>query len=309
MSITSDQLFKNKSNTVIRLGADRISFNAIAFIIVTFFGALCLLPFIMILSGSFTAEESIYIDGYRLIPAKFSTEAYGILLKSPNSLLNAYGVTVSITLAGCILGLFFTSMTAYVLFRKDFPWRNQFAFFFFFTTLFSGGLVPWYILIVRYLGLKDNPIILLLPGLFSVWYILIMRNFMRSIPDALIESAKIDGANDFSMYIRIILPLSIPSLATIGLFIALNYWNEWYNAMLFIDSDKYYPLQYYLYRVLNSMNFAVQAAEYANIPLPQMPAQSFKLVMTVAATGPIIFAYPFVQRYFIRGITIGAVKG
>jgi len=263
----------------------------------------------MILSGSFTAEESIYKDGFRIFPARFSLEAYGLLFKSPDTLVSAYIMTAVITVVGTFLGLFCTSMTAYVLYRRDFPWRNQFAFFFFFTTLFSGGLVPWYILMIRYLGLKDNPIALILPGLFSVFYILIMRNFMKSIPDALIESAKMDGAGDFLIYIRIILPLSVPALATIGLFIALNYWNEWFNTMLFIDNRRFFTLQYYLYSVLNSMQFAAIAAEKANIPMPQMPTQSYKLVMTVAATGPIIFAYPFVQRYFIKGITIGAVKG
>lgn len=298
-----------RAPTRLRVSGDLIAFNIMSYIYVGIFAAVCMLPFLMILSGSFTAEESIFKDGYRLIPKRFSLEAYNLLFKSPDSLINAYVVTVVITVTGAFLGLICTSMTAYVLYRKDFPWRNQFAFFFFFTTLFSGGLVPWYTLIIRYLHLKDNPIVLILPGLFSVFYILIMRNFMKSIPDALIESAKIDGAGDFLMYVRIILPLSVPSLATIGLFIALNYWNEWFNTMLFIDSRKYFPLQYYLYSVLNSMQFAALAAEKANVPLPQMPTQSYKLVMTVAATGPIIFAYPFVQRYFIKGITIGAVKG
>ena len=200
-------------------------------------------------------------------------------------------------------------MTAYVLYRRDFPWRNKLSFFFYFTTLFSGGLVPWYILIAKYLNLRNNPLSMLIPGLVSVFNILIMRNFLKSIPDSLVESAKIDGANDFIIYLRIILPLSGPSLATVGLFIALNYWNEWYNAMLFMTKADYFPLQYYLYRTLNSMNFAAQAAAEAGVEVPIMPTQSFKLVMTVAATGPIIFLYPFVQRYFIKGITVGAVKG
>ncbi len=307
MSSARQDLFRKQTH--IRMTSDKVAFNIVSYVVITFFAVICLLPFIMIITGSFTAEESIFKDGFRIIPKQTSLEAYKLLFKSPDSLLNAYVVTIVITAIGTGLGLFFTSMTAYVLLRRDFPWRNQFSFFFFFTTLFSGGLVPWYILMIKYLHLKDNPIVLILPGLFSVFYILIMRNFMKSIPDALIESAKIDGAGDFLMYRRIILPLSVPSLATIGLFIALNYWNEWYNTMLFIDSRQYFTLQYYLYSVLNSMQFAAQAAEKANIPLPQMPTQSYKLVMTVAATGPIIFAYPFVQRYFIQGITIGAVKG
>lgn len=288
---------------------DRIVFTVASCILIAVLAVLCVLPFIMILTGSLTSEEAIFRDGYRIIPKQWSLEAYRILLKSPESIFNAYKVTVIITVVGTGLGLFLTSMTAYVLYRKDFPWRNGFSFFFFFTTLFSGGLVPWYILLVKYMQLKNNPITMVLPSLLSVFNILIMRNFMKSIPDSLVESAKIDGGGDFRIFLSVILPLSGPSLATVGLFIALGYWNEWYNAMLFLNNEAFFPLQYYLYRVLNSMNFAVQAAQNANIPLPKMPMESFKLVMTVAATGPIIFLYPFVQRYFIKGITIGAVKG
>jgi len=301
-------LFKQKTGHI-KMTRDLIAFNMISYLLIATITIICVLPFIMILSGSFTAEESIRQDGFRLIPKVFSLESYKILMKSPDTLINAYIVTVSITVIGTTLALFLTSMTAYVLFRKDFPWRNQFAFFFFFTTLFSGGLVPWYILMVRFLGMKDNPAVLVIPYLFSVFNILIMRNFMNSIPDALIESGKIDGAGDFYLYWNIILPLSLPSLATIGLFIALGLWNEWFNTMLFIDSPKLIPLQYFLYRMLNSMQAAAMAAEKAHIALPEMPTQSYRMVMTVVTTGPIIFVYPFVQRFFIKGITIGSVKG
>lgn len=293
----------------IKRTADRIAFNTISFIVIAFFGIICLLPFVLIISGSLTAESSILQDGYRIIPGKFSVEAYKILFKSPDSLLQAYLTTIVLTVVGATLGLFFTSMSAYVLLRKDFRWRNIFSFYFFFTTLFSGGLVPWYILMVKYLDMKDNPIALLLPGLFNVFYMLIMRSFMHSIPDSLVESARIDGAGDFKIFISIMLPLITPALATIGLFIALNYWNEWYNAMMFMDNEKYFTLQYYLYRVLNSINFAAAVADKANVPMPDMPTESFKLTMTVVATGPIILLYPAVQKYFVRGITIGAVKG
>lgn len=293
----------------IKRSADRIAFLAISYVVLAILALACVLPFLMILSGSFTDEEAIFQDGYSLIPRRWSLEAYKILFDSPESILNAYKVTILITVTGTALGLLLTSMTAYVLYRKDFPWRNGFAFYFFFTTLFSGGLVPWYILLIKYMHLKNNPITMVLPALLSVFNILVMRNFMKSIPDSLVESAKIDGGGDFRIFCSVILPLSGPSLATVGLFIALGYWNEWYNAMLFLNDEEFFPLQYYLYRVLNSMNFAVQAAQNANIPLPKMPSESFKLVMTVAATGPIIFLYPFVQRYFIKGITVGAVKG
>jgi putative aldouronate transport system permease protein len=150
---------------------------------------------------------------------------------------------------------------------------------------------------------------MLLPPLFSVFDLIIMRTFMKSIPESLCESAKLDGANEFLIYFRIYLPLATPALATIGLFVALRYWNDWYNAMLFISNEKMHPLQYYLYRVLNSLQTMRMAAERAGVPMPQMPTQTFKLAMTVVATGPILLLYPFLQKYFIRGITIGAVKG
>jgi putative aldouronate transport system permease protein len=291
------------------VSADRKIFNAVSFLSITLVGIACLLPFLLILSGSLTDESSIVSDGYRLIPKVFSVRAYELLVKSPDTLLRAYLVTICLTAAGVAIGLFLTAMTAYVLLRKDFEWRNIFAFFFFFTTLFSGGLVPWYILMVKYLQLKDSPLALLLPGLLSVFNILLMRNFMKSIPESVMESSRIDGAGDFRTFAGIVLPLSLPALATIGLFIALGYWNEWYNAMLFIDNDKLYPLQYYLYRILNSAQFAFLTAGKANVRMPQMPSESFKLTMTVVTTGPIVLLYPFVQKYFIRGITIGAVKG
>lgn len=293
----------------IRTTGDRAAFMAISYTVVTLLAIICLVPFLMIVTGSFTAEEAIYRDGFRLIPKEWSLESYRLLLEGGVSLARAYQVTAVLTVVGTALSLLISSMTAYVLYRRDFPWRNKLSFFFYFTTLFSGGLVPWYILIAKYLNLRNNPLSMLIPGLVSVFNILIMRNFLKSIPDSLVESAKIDGANDFIIYLRIILPLSGPSLATVGLFIALNYWNEWYNAMLFMTKADYFPLQYYLYRTLNSMNFAAQAAAEAGVEVPIMPTQSFKLVMTVAATGPIIFLYPFVQCYFIKGITVGAVKG
>ena len=293
----------------IKMSKDRIVFSIISYTIITVLAIFCLLPFWLIISGSLTEERAIFRYGFSIIPAVFSTEAYEIILQAPSSMIRAYRVTIMLTVLGGFASLLLVSMTAYVLYRRDFPWRNFFAFYFFFTTLFSGGLVPWYILMMRYLNMRDNPLAMVFPHLLSVFFILIMRSFMRSIPDSLVEAAKIDGAGDFKIYWRIMLPLSKPALATIGLFIALNYWNEWFNAMLFINDPNLFPLQFYLHRVLNSMQFAVIAAREANIPMPRMPTESFQLAMTVVATGPILLLYPFAQRYFIKGITIGAVKG
>jgi len=289
---------------------EKISFNLLGYFFISVFAMMCIIPFIMILTGSVTEESTIVREGYKLIPSVLSFESYAFIFRAPVQMLKAYQVTLLVTVAGTAAGLFLTAMTAYVLQRKDFKYRNVFAFYFFFTTLFSGGLVPWYILIIRYLELKNSLFALILPMLLNVFYIIIMRSFISStIPDAISESAKIDGASDFRIFLSIILPLSKPALATIGLFIALNYWNDWYHALLFIEKENLYPLQYFLYNILNSINFANSAAAQAGVAVVSMPKESFKLAMTVVATGPIILLYPFVQKYFVQGITVGAVKG
>ena len=285
-------------------------FVAIAGAAVTLVALLCIFPFWMVVIGSLTPENEIYVRGYSLWPQTFSTEAYKLAFEDPGKILRSYLVTVGITGAGTAVSLFIVSMCGYVLQRPDFKSRNFFTMFVFFTVLFNGGLVPWYILMTNYLHLKDNYLALILPMMVNVFYLIIMKNFMRSIPGALIESAKIDGAGEFYIFLRIVLPLAKPALASIGMFIALNYWNDWRNGMLFMQDETMYPLQYYLYRLLSSLDFLKSAAA-STIDLGDQvfPSESFKLAMTVVATGPIIMLYPFVQKYFVKGITIGAVKG
>jgi putative aldouronate transport system permease protein len=285
-------------------------FVAIAGAAVTLVALLCIFPFWMVVIGSLTPENEIYVRGYSLWPQTFSTEAYKLAFEDPGKILRSYLVTVGITGAGTAVSLFIVSMCGYVLQRPDFKSRNFFTMFVFFTVLFNGGLVPWYILMTNYLHLKDNYLALILPMMVNVFYLIIMKNFMRSIPGALIESAKIDGAGEFYIFLRIVLPLAKPALASIGMFIALNYWNDWRNGMLFMQDETMYPLQYYLYRLLSSLDFLKSAAA-STIDLGDQvfPSESFKLAMTVVATGPIILLYPFVQKYFVKGITIGAVKG
>lgn len=293
-----------------RKSADRLILSLIGYILLTVLALFCIFPFLLVISSSLTEESAILEHGFQVIPSQFSMEAYRILFEYPADMLKAYGVTISVTVLGTLFGLFLTSMTAYVLARKDFKWRNSFSFFFFFTTLFSGGLVPWYLLIVNYLQLKDTLAVLILPMLMNVFYIIVMKTFMGSIPEAIIESAKIDGAGDFQIYLRFILPLSKPALATIGLFIALAYWNDWYNALLFISNSDLMPLQYYLYRLLGNMDGMRKAMmESGAVVNFNIPTESLKMAMTIVATGPILLAYPFIQRYFVQGLTIGAVKG
>ncbi|MFC4598485.1 carbohydrate ABC transporter permease [Cohnella hongkongensis] len=289
---------------------DRLLFATIGYASLTLLALLCVLPFLLVVSSSLTQESTIIVEGYPFLPLDFSAEAYGILFKYPAQMVQAYVVTIGVTAVGTLLGLFLTSMTAYALSRKDFKWRNHFSFFFFFTTLFSGGLVPWYLLIVNYLHMKDTPFALVIPMVLNVFYIIVMKSFMSSIPEAIVESAKIDGAGDFLIYARLILPLSKPALATIGLFLALAYWNDWYNALLFVSNENLMPLQYYLYKMLGNMDGMRKAMMSAGaVVTTTIPSESLKMAMTVVATGPILLAYPFVQKYFVQGLTIGAVKG
>lgn len=290
--------------------ADRRLLAIIGYVFLTVLAIFCIFPFILVISSSLTEENKIIEDGFQLFPSVFSTEAYSILFKYPDQMLQAYAVTIGVTALGTLVGLFLTAMTAYVLSRRDFKWRGKFSFFFFFTTLFSGGLVPWYLLIVNYLDLKDTMVVLMLPMLMNVFYMIVMKTFMGSIPDAITESAKIDGAGDFLIFMRLIIPLSKPALATIGLFIALGYWNDWYNALLFISNEKLMPLQYYLYKMLGNMDGIRKAMLGSGaVVTTSVPTESLKMAMTIVATGPILLAYPFIQKYFVQGLTVGAVKG
>lgn len=289
---------------------DRQLLAVIGYVSLTFLAVLCILPFILIISSSLTEESKITMDGYQFFPTVFSVEPYKILFKYPEQMIRAYTVTLAVTAIGTSVGLFLTAMTAYCLSRKDFKWRNHFSFFFFFTTLFSGGLVPWYLLIVNYLHMKDTPLALIIPLLLNVFYIIVMKSFMSNIPEAITESAKIDGAGDFLIFLRLILPLSKPALATIGLFLALGYWNDWYNALLFVSDDKLMPLQYYLYKMLGNMDGMRKAMMGSGaVVTTSLPTEGLKMAMTIVASGPILLAYPFIQKYFVKGLTIGAVKG
>lgn len=292
-----------------KFSSNRRVFNIISVVLLSLLTLFCTLPFWLILSGSFTSQDSILTDGYRLLPKIFSLEAYQFLFKAPEDMLHAYGVTIFVTAVGTFSSMIVTSMAAYALSSRDFIYRNTVSFFFYFTTVFGGGLVPWYIFNMKYLHFKNNYISLILPTLVNVTYLLILKSYMANIPEAVFESARLDGANDWTIYRRIVLPLSKAGLATVGLFIALNYWNDWYAAMLYIDDDRMYPLQYYLNDILNKSQGMMNAAARAGIPSAQVPSEPVKLAMTVVATGPIVLLYPFLQKYFVKGVTIGAVKG
>lgn len=298
----------------VKHGKDVLALNIISYGFCGLMALICLIPFLMILAGSFSAEEAIVKNGFSLFPQDFSLEAYKTVFKEPMVVVRAYATTICLTIVGTLLGLALQTMTAYVLARKEFEWRNVFSFFFYFTTLFSGGLVPYYLLIRQTLHLADSYLALLLPLLFSVYNLLIMKSYILGIPDSLIDAAKIDGCGEFRTLVQVVIPLIKPALATVGLFIALAYWNDWYNAMLYIKTEDKYPLQYFLYQKINDIegyrkliaNGTVSGSVVSSVSLP---TQTLKMALTIVVTGPIVLAYPFVQKYFVQGITIGAVKG
>ncbi|KEQ23176.1 carbohydrate ABC transporter permease [Paenibacillus tyrfis] len=293
----------------IRTEASTVVFNGIGYTVITVLAAVCLLPFLLIISGSLSSEMDIITEGFKLIPTTLSWEAYQAVFSNPMQMVKAYQVTAGLTIVGAALGLFLTSMAGYVLSRKEFAYRNSVSFLIYFTTLFSGGLIPWYIVVVNVLGLKDSYLAMLLPPMLSAWNIILMKNFMKSIPDSITESAKIDGAGDFTIYWKLILPLSTPGLATIGLFLALAYWNDWFLANIFMTSEDKYPLQFLLYKILASAA-VLKTSVAGNLSADfKPPAETLKMAAAVVVTGPIVFLYPFVQRYFVKGLTIGAVKG
>ncbi len=298
----------------VKAGKDRIFLNIIAYLFCLIVALACFVPFLMVFTGSLSSEEAIRQNGFSLLIQDFSLEAYKTVFKEPLVVFRAYGVTIGLTLVGTVAGLLFQTMTAYVLSRKDFGWRNYFSFFFYFTTLFSGGLVPYFVLITTTLNLKNNYLALLLPLLFSVYNLLIMKSYIMALPEALIDAAKIDGCSEYRILFQIVLPLIKPALATVGLFIALAYWNDWYNAMLYVTKEEMYPLQYFLYKQVNNIEAYKKLIESNKVSSSvvgslSLPTQTLKMALTVVVTGPIVLAYPFVQKYFVQGITIGAVKG
>lgn len=277
--------------------------------IIILFAIVCLIPFILVISSSFTSETSIIQNGYTLFPKDFAVDAYKMLFAS-NTIGPAYGVTIFVTVIGTLLSMLITSACAYALSCKQFYHRGKIAFFIYFTMLFSGGLVPTYLWITKYLHLTDSIWALILPALVNPWNLLLLRNFFNGIPDSLSESARIDGANDLVILFKIILPISLPGLATIGLFYALAYWNEWYKALLYIRDSSKYPLQYLIMQIQRNIQYVQQnAAQGGATTEGIVPAYSSQMATAVVTIGPIILLYPFLQKYFVQGLTVGSVKG
>jgi putative aldouronate transport system permease protein len=269
-------------------------------------GIACLIPMLLIISISLSEERALALEGYSLLPRGFSTFAYEYILQEPGQILRAYFVTAVVTVLGTLGGLILCSLLAYPLSRQDYKLRGPLSFYVFFTLLFSGGMVPFYILMTRYLGLKDNLLALILPYMVTAWYVLILRTSFAQLPVELLDAARIDGAGEWRIFFQIVLPLSKPVLATVGLFFILRYWNDWFLALLFMNNPDYYPLQYLLYVLMANINFMASNPQTTGMPIP---TQSARMAMAVLAFGPALFSFLLLQKYFVRGITIGGLKG
>jgi putative aldouronate transport system permease protein len=300
----------SRSSRPIKVDRSDLIVRAISYLVVTLFVLFCLLPFVMMVSASFSSEDAIRRSGFGLVPNGFSLTAYEWIFRAPRQIAGSYFVTITMTLFGTAIGLFIIAMTGYALNRRDFPFRDHITFFIYFTTLFSAGLAPTFLWIGRDLGLRGSYLAVFLQLLMTPWLIILMKNFMRTVPYEIIESGKVDGAGDFRIFLSLSLPMMKPALATVGLFLALAYWNEWYLSSLYLGSTvEFKPLQYHLYNIINTANALRNSVAGQNVSVTDLPGNTLKMASAVVATGPILLLYPFVQKYFVSGITIGAVKG
>ena len=298
-----------QSGARVKLGTSDKIIRGFGYIFITIYAVCCIVPFLIVIATSFTSESVIRAEGVQIIPKDFSLQAYEMVLSSGN-IFYSYILTIAMTVIGTFLGLFIIAMTGYALQRKDFPFRNVISFYIYFTSLFAAGLAPYYLLMTQTYHLQDSYLAVLLPLMMSPWLIILMKNFVKAIPHEITESGKIDGAGDMRIFISLILPMLKPALATIGLFLALGYWNEWYQSSLFLSSRvSVKPLQYMLYEIINKNDALRNSVAGQYVSLADIPTESVKMANAVLATGPIVLLYPFVQKYFISGITVGAVKG
>ena len=280
------------------------------FIILSF---VFIIPIWTLFAISITSDADIINYGYQLLPKAIDWGAYEYIFTSASDILSAYKVTIIITVVGTVLSTVIGAMCAYTISRQDFAYKSRVTFYMFFTMLFGGGMVPGYILMTQYLHVQNTYWALILPGMINVWNIFIMRTFFQQIPSSIIESATIDGASEMKIFVSIIVPLSTPALATIGLLQMLNYWNAWAPAMLYITDRKLYPLQYLLQTMLRNMQEIMKNIELTGntnmIDLSSLPMESMRMAMAVLAVGSILLVFPFFQKYFVQGLTVGSVKG
>ena len=270
-----------------------------------------LLPFVLVLAASFTDASAIARDGYQLLPSQLSLEAYRVVLANPTQLARAYGVSVFVSTVGCVTGVLVMALVAYPISRLEFVYRIPLTVFVLLPMLFNGGLVPNYIFITQYLRLQDTLAVLILPGLVVPFYVLLLVSYFRSLPQELLEAARIDGASEWRIFFQIVLPLSTPALATVGLFLLLNYWNDYFTALLYISNRDLFPLQLLLFNILSNVQFLSSSfmQGLGSGSSATLPTEPVRMALAVLSTAPLLLAFAFLQRFFIRGLTLGATKG
>lgn len=272
----------------------------------------CVYPFLIILSSSFQSQDTITANGYKVLADAFTLDAYKMIFANPTMILNGYKTTILVTVTTVAIGTFVTALGGYVLSRQDYAYRHILSYYVFFCMLFSGGMVPSYILISKWLNLKDSMWAMILPMCVSAWNLILMKGFFAGLPKELVESAKIDGAGEFRIFIQIIAPISTAGIATIALFLALATWNDYMMGLLYIDTESKYPLQYLLMKIMANIDFlnSEEAMQYGAVKVGQeIPTYGARMAMCILAAGPIVVLFPFFQKYFTKGMTVGSVKG
>lgn len=286
-------------------------FQIVINVVLTILAICAVMPFLLLLISSVTDETVLLSNGYSYFPDKFSLDAYKYLFGKAGTMVRAYGITLLVTTIGTTISLFITPMLAYPLSRQDFKHRNVVSFIVFFTMLFNGGLVPSYLMWTTVFHLKNTIPALILPTLLmSAFNVILMKNYFKSnIPPSLIEAAQVDGAGEFLIYFKVVLPLSLPIMATIGLFVGIAYWNDWQNGLYYITKPELFSLQNLLNRILREIQFLSSMGSNVQQSDMVMPSTSMRMALAVIGILPIMVLYPFFQKYFVKGITVGAVKG
>ena len=282
--------------------------NVLANVILIIVAVFCLFPIITLVATTYNTEEELLKYGVRLIPEKFSSDAYKIVFSNPKRILNAYGVTICVTVIGTVCDIIISSMAAYSLARSNYKFQSATSFYLYFTVLFNGGMIPTYWLITQFLHLKNTMAALILPMMVSPWNVFLLRTFFKDTPSALFEAAQIDGANEFVIFGRILLPIARPAIGTLTLMIALSYWNDWYNAMLYIDETKLTTLQLMLQNLTEYINMLKQQGVSSMLSTAEIPGMGVMAVTCLVAAGPMLVVFLMFQKYFIAGMTVGAVK-
>ena len=288
------------------------SFNRVATIILTILVIIAMLPILLIVIASFSAESSLIRNGYTYWPEQWSLDAYYYMVKQSIMILRSYGVSFLVTFVGTALSVIITTMLAYPMSRKSFKYRNALAFFVFFTMLFNGGIVPSYIMWTKFFHIKNTIWALIIPNyLVSAFNVILVKNYYQnSVPDSLIEAAQLDGASELKIFFKVMLPLAVPTVATISLFTGICYWNDWTNGLYYISNEKLY-IQQLLMKIMNNIQAMRSSSNAALIGTGaiDLPGTSIRMAMAVIGILPIMLIYPFVQKYLVKGVVVGAVKG